>query len=63
MPIKETGKKSHSEPDAERLTMVLQEKNRQIKLLKKQLELSDEYGKNLSDLLRELVRLLALIEP
>lgn len=62
MPIKEAGKKNHADPDAERLAMMLQERNYQIELLKKQLELSDEYGKNLSDLLRELVRLLTLIE-
>lgn len=62
MPVREIRKKNQIEPDAETLTMMLQEKNRQIKLLKKQLELSDEYGRNLSDLLRELVKLLALIE-
>ena len=62
MPVRKIRKKNQMEPDAETLTMMLQEKNRQIKLLKKQLELSDEYGRNLSDLLRELVKLLALIE-
>lgn len=62
MPVRKIRKKNQMEPDAETLTMMLQEKNRQVKLLKKQLELSDEYGRNLSDLLRELVKLLALIE-
>lgn len=48
--------------DAEALTVMLREKNRQIQLLREQLKLSDEYGRNLGDLLRELVRLLKIIE-
>ena len=62
MLIREIREKNHAKPDAEALTMMLQEKNHQIELLKKQLELSDEYGRNLSGLLWELVRLLELTE-
>ncbi len=59
MPTKEREEK-HT--DAEALTIMLQEKNRQIQMLRKQLEMSDEYGRNLHDLLQELVRLLTLID-
>ena len=48
--------------DADTLTVLLNEKNRQIQLLHHKLKQSEEYGRNLSDLLRELVRLLAIIE-
>lgn len=57
MPIGESRKESHAGKDIETLTMMLEEKNRQIRLLRRQLELSDEYSRNLGDLLKELVRL------
>ncbi|MCG8341859.1 MAG: hypothetical protein MI684_03380 [Chlorobiales bacterium] len=44
------------------LTEKLNEKNRQIQLLHQKLKQSDEYGRNLSGLLRELIRLLAIVE-
>ncbi|WP_294343282.1 hypothetical protein [Prosthecochloris sp.] len=54
------GRKRFAEVDV--LKDMLKEKNKQIQLLHQKLKQSDEYGRNLSDLLRELVRLLAIIE-
>ena len=59
-PTGENSRKRYA--DAEALTAMLREKNREIQLLKKQLKLSDEYCRNLRDLLRELVRILAIID-
>ncbi len=59
-PTGEKNKKQYK--DAEALKVVLHEKNRQIQLLRAQLRLSDEYGRNLRDLLEDLVKLLAIIE-
>ncbi|PWW81653.1 hypothetical protein CR164_09610 [Prosthecochloris marina] len=55
-----SGRKRFAEVDV--LKDMLNEKDRQIRLLHQKLKQSDEYGRNLSDLLRELVRLLAIIE-
>ncbi len=60
---KPTGENSRKQyADAEALIAMLREKNKEIELLKKQLKLSDEYSRNLRDLLRELVRILAIID-
>lgn len=61
-PTGERNKKQYKYKDAEALRVVLHEKNRQIQLLRAQLKLSDEYGRNLRDLLEDLVKLLAIIE-
>ena len=51
-----------TQADVDALTEKLNEKNRQIQLLHQKLKQSDEYGRNLSGLLRELIRLLAIVE-
>ncbi|UZJ40886.1 hypothetical protein OO006_11070 [Prosthecochloris sp. SCSIO W1101] len=55
-----SGRERFAEVDV--LKNMLNEKNRQVRLLHQKLKQSDEYGRNLSDLLRELVRLLTIIE-